>query len=355
MDVGFGSRIPHLQKDGPYDNWYCDGEVVSTLGSFTSAGKRFSEPESIRPEGSFSDVPAGGYDPHAHVKDLAIDGVDADILYHSVGSSLFGITDTRLCRAVFQAYNDWLVEFCSPYPNQLKGIAMILLEDDIPAGIAELERSAEMGLVGASISVYPGQGFFYDLPLYDPFWAVAQDMNIPLSLHVGTVRRGQGYTDIDPPGNQTGADRSNSDHWVRMSLSHLVLGGVFERFPKLNIVNVEHELSWMLYWLQRMDLTYVERTTQATYRFSSDMLPSDFVRRNIYHSFQEDGIGILHREMMGVDKLMWASDYPHAEATYPESQRILDEILSDVSLSERALIVGQNCARLYNFQSYLKK
>ena len=179
-------------------------------------------------------------------------------------------------------------------------------------------------------------------------------MNIPLNLHVGIVRSRTAYRNIDPPEHQTGADRSNSDHWVRMSLSHLVLGGVFERFPNLKIVNVEHELSWMLYWLQRMDLTYIERPTQATYRFSSNMIPSDFVRRNVYHSFEEDGIGILHRDMIGVDKLMWASDYPHAEATYPESQRILNEILSDVPSGERALIVGQNCARLYNFEAYLK-
>ena len=136
MDQEFGSRIPHLERYGSYDNWYCNGEIVSTLGSFTSAGKRFSEPESIIPEGNFSDVPPGGYDSHAHVKDLAIDGVDADVLYHSVGSSLFGITDTRLCRAIFQAYNNWLVKFCSSYPTQLKGIAMVLLEDDLQAGIA---------------------------------------------------------------------------------------------------------------------------------------------------------------------------------------------------------------------------
>ena len=353
MDPSFGHRIPHLQRDEPYDNWYCDGRVVSTLGSFTSPGKRFTAPQSIQPEGSFAEVPPGGYDPHAHVKDLAIDGVHADVLYHSVGSSLFGIPDPDLSRAIFSAYNDWLAEFCSAYPDRLKGIAMVLLEDNIQAGIAELKRAADNGLVGASISVYPGQGFFYDRPIYDPFWAAAQDMDIPLSLHVGTVRRGTGLQPIDPPEAQTGADRSNSDHWVRMSLSHLVLSGVFEHFPNLKVVNVEHELAWMPYWLRRMDLTYVERPTQATHRYSSDMLPSDFVRRNVYHSFQEDTIGIIHRELMGVDKLMWASDYPHAEATFPESQRILNEILVDVPQDERALIVGGNCARLYNFNPNL--
>jgi len=351
MDAKFGDGIPHLERDDPYDQWICEGRSVSTLGAFTSAGKRFSKPDTIQLEGSFAEVPPGGYDPDAHIKDLAIDGVDADVLYPSVGLGLFGISNTSLCRGILSAYNDWLAEFCSAHPKLLKGIAAILLEDDIPAGIAEMKRAADKGLSGAMISVYPGQGYFYDEPMYDPFWAAAQELNMPLSLHVGTGRMGRAQLVEDGRVVQTGADRSNSDHWVRMSLSHLVLGGVFERFPELKVINVEHELSWMLYWLRRMDLTYVERTTQATYRFSSDMLPSDFVRRNVYHAFQEDAIGIQHRDMIGVTQLLWASDYPHAEATFPESQRILSEILEGVPQDEQDLIVGGNCARIYGFDS----
>ena len=74
--------------------------------------------------------------------------------------------------------------------------------------------------------------------------------------------------------------------------------------------------------MQRMDVTYIERPTQATVRFKSDMLPSDFMRRNIYHSFQDDGLGIRDREIIGIDKLVWASDYPHAESTFPKSQEV---------------------------------
>ncbi|MQF68841.1 amidohydrolase [SAR202 cluster bacterium AD-804-J14_MRT_500m] len=354
MDTRFGDGIPHLEHDEPYDQWYCKGQGVSTLGAFTSAGKRFSKPETINLEGSFAEVPPGGYDPDAHVKDLAIDGVHADVLYPSVSLGLYGINDTNLLRPILSAYNDWLAEFCGSHPKVLKGIAAILLEDDIPAGIAEMKRAAGKGLSGAMISVYPGQGYFYDEPMYDPFWAAAQELNMPISLHVGTGRLGRAQLVEDGKIVQTGADRSNSDHWVRMSLSHLVLGGVFERFPDLKIINVEHELAWMLYWLNRMDMTYVERTTQATYRFSSDMLPSDFVRRNIYHAFQEDAIGIQHRDMIGVTQLLWASDYPHAEATFPESQRILSEILEGVPQDEQDLIVGGNCARMYGFDSDIK-
>ena len=351
MNPKFSDRIPHLEKGDPYDQWFCDSHPISTLGAFSAAGKRFSAPQTIDLDGRFDDVPAGGYDPTAHINDLAIDGVYADVLYPSIGLGLFGIPDPVLINDVFSAYNDWLSEFCSAYPDRLKGVAMILAEPtNIETAVAELRRCTEIGLVGTMISVYPSPGMYYDSPSYDPFWAAAQELNMPVSLHVSTNRPGSVEHNVNAGmPSQSGADRSNSDHWVRMSLSHLVLGGVFERFPALKVVNVEHELSWMLYWIKRMDLTYVERTTQTPHRFDNDMLPSDFVRRNIYHSFQEDDIGIQFRDMIGVDSLMWASDYPHAEATFPESQRILSEILEGVPQKERNQIVGGNCARMYGF------
>jgi predicted TIM-barrel fold metal-dependent hydrolase len=113
------------------------------------------------------------------------------------------------------------------------------------------------------------------------------------------------------------------------------------------IVNVEHDLAWIPYYMARMDVTYIERPTQATYRFKNGMLPSDFMKRNIYHSFQEDGHGVRDRHLIGVDKLIWASDYPHAESTFPRSQEVLDQILEGVPEKEKAMIAGENCARLY--------
>ena len=82
--------------------------------------------------------------------------------------------------------------------------------------------------------------------------------------------------------------------------------------------------------------------------YKGEALPSDFMRSNVYHSFQEDGLGIRDRDIIGVENLLWGSDYPHAESTFPESQRILDEILVGVPEDEKALIVGGNAARLYN-------
>jgi len=100
-----------------------------------------------------------------------------------------------------------------------------------------------------------------------------------------------------------------------------------------------------------MDYTYRERHGEALYRFKNAMLPSDFFRRNVVLSFQEDGIGIRLRDVIGVDNMMWGSDYPHSESTFPQSRKILSEILAAVPEDERAKIVGLNTARVYSFDA----
>ena len=232
----------------------------------------------------------------------------------------------------------------------MKGIAQALVDDDMDAGTAQLEHAAKLGLCGAMIPVFPKPSETYDLPMYEPLWAAAQDLGMPLSLHVGTKRPGVGVAQMRTDGKvtQSAAERSVTDYWVRLSLGHMVFSGVFERYPNLRVVNVEHELSWIPFFMKRMDTTYVERHSQAAYRYSSDALPSDFMRRNVYHGFQEDELGIRLRDIIGVDRIMWGSDYPHAESTFPESQRILERSHGRASPTKKGLmLVGGNCVKLY--------
>jgi predicted TIM-barrel fold metal-dependent hydrolase len=112
---------------------------------------------------------------------------------------------------------------------------------------------------------------------------------------------------------------------------------------------VEFELAWAPYLLSTMDYTYRERHAEAIHRFKDGMLPSDFFHRNVVLSFQEDAIGIRLRDVIGVDNMMWGSDYPHSESTFPQSRKILAEILAGVPLDEQAKIAGGNTARIYNF------
>jgi len=345
----FGDRIPHLVKGDPHDSWYVDNKKTGGVGAIAQAGLRFDRPEDIVQEGNFADVRPGGYIPSEHVKDMDVDGVYGGLVYPSIGLALYrDMEDPELTRAVFAAYNDWLADFCSAYPDRLKGAAMILIDDDVEQAIDEVRRVAGLGLNSAMLSSYPRADLTYDQPMYEPFWAMAEENGITLNLHVTTNRPG---ADPIARGFQTAKTSSyvQHDYWVRMSLCHIIFSGVLERYPNLKLANVEHELGWLPYFINRIDVAYREKQQSLAYSFKNDTLPSDFMRNNVYHSFQEDALGIELRHLIGVENLMWGSDYPHSESTFPKSLEILDRILEGVPEEEKAMIVGGNAARVYGF------
>ena len=343
----FKDRVLHLERLQEGDWWFCDGLQVSPAAAGAHAGVRFEEPETLTFEARIEDVRPGGYIPEEHVKDMDIDGIDVSIVYPTVAMGLFNVPDSELVTASFRVYNDWAGEFCSSIPQKLKGIAMLNV-DEVQVGVKELERCAKMGFVGALIPVDPPPGRTYDKPEYEPLWAAAQDLGMPLSLHVGTgrVAATQEYTVFD---NLSASFISNRDHWVRMSLGYIIFSGVFERYPKLQVGSVEHELAWVPHFLERIDNTYTQREREHSrgYRFKGDAVPSDFFHTNVFLGFLEDGLGIEMRNHIGVDQLQWGADYPHAESTFPRSRQILEEILADCTEEDKAKIAGGNCARVY--------
>ena len=128
-----------------------------------------------------------GWDPAERLKDQDVDGVRAEVIYTTLGMPLFGLDDDELRRACFTAYNDWVAEFRSYCPPRLHPIALLSL-DDIPLAVKELERCAKIGLKGGMIWGVPPDDKPYYNELYDPFWAAAQELKMPLSLHVITQR-----------------------------------------------------------------------------------------------------------------------------------------------------------------------
>ncbi len=348
IDAPFRHRAPRMQRVGDVDHLVIeDGVSIAGIGLISHAGARFEAPETISSHGRFEDVHTGGYDPDQHLKDMVIDGVAGEILYPSQGLFYFKVPDSALMAAIFRTYNDWLAEFCRTDPARLKGLAMISL-DDIQDGIRELERTAKLGLAGAMIAEYPREDRRYDQPEYEPFWAAAQDLNMSLSLHTATRREGK-IRGAGPKTIRDAVSRSTKVFYPAMSMCDMIFTGVFERYPNLQLVIVEFELSWVPYVLTNMDYTYRERHEEALYRFKNDMIPSDFYYRNVRLSFQEDDIGVRLRDVIGVDNMMWGSDYPHSESTFPQSRQILDRILAGVPEDEQAKIVGENAAKLYGF------
>jgi predicted TIM-barrel fold metal-dependent hydrolase len=355
IEPKFRDRVPRMERHRTrtgreYDAWYIDGVRAGTVGSVIQAGKRFEDPSQIDFLGLWEDVRKAAYDPHAMIKELEIDGVWGACLQPSQGLFWYRIPDSALLSAICRVYNDWIADFCKPYPDRLRGIGCLNV-DDVHEACQELERCAKLGLVGVFIPVYPLPDQPYRHPIYERLWWTAQDLDIPLLLHIGTTRGGIPGCEFTMNINDlTAVGLSTSDHWVRSSLTALIFAGVFDRYPRLKMGSVEHETAWIPHWLQQMDFIYRERPT-LTNRWKSreGMLPSDYWRRNMFAEFMEDAIGIHLRDIIGVDNLVWGNDFPHAESTWPKSREFLDRIFAHASVEDQRKITRDNAAKLFRF------
>jgi len=354
LEAQLGARAPRVVSAEDGDWWYVDNKkTMSFLG--INAGKRFEiDNYDLRTSGHFAEVTPGASDPGKYLLENEADGVWASVIYPSQGLVLYAVPDSEIATLAMRRYNDWIADFCSVAPNRLKGIAMLNV-DDIGEAVAELKRARALGLVGAMITVAPPAWAPYRSRDYDPLWAAAQDLAMPLSLHIGTDRADPRVGDAAfrlsvkdvPPSNFV-----NSDYRVRITLGDMIFSGIFERFPGLKVGAVEFELSWMPVFLHRLDYAYTDRPARGAEwtRFAdSSKLPSDFFRSNVFASFQEDPYGLRLRDVYGIDCLCWGSDYPHTESTYPRSREILEERLAGLTEEEIEKVVCGNVRRIYDF------
>ncbi len=334
-------------------HWQVDGSTpLGSVGAPSQAGVRFEDPSKVTFEGKWEEVRPGCNDPAARLEDMALDGVAGEVVYPTVAARLYTVIGGALLSACLRAMNDWMAGFVEGRSTVFKGVAMLNTDDPADAA-GELRRTAELGLGAAMIPTDPGEGRSYDQGAYDVLWEAAESLSMPLSFHVASPRIGPGHVAVfATDGRSTGAAayRATQAFWMQRSVAAMIFAGVFERFPGLRVGVVEHELSWMPHLLVMLDRTYTEYSETSPYRFAHGKLPSEFFRTNIYTSFQEDKLGVaVLPDMIGTDTIMWGSDYPHAESTWPRSEQYLDDILADKDVATREKFVRGNVARLYGF------
>ena len=188
IDRRFAERAPRIVSLAEGDQWVADGSYrLGNLGAASAAGVRFERPESLRTMGRIEDIVAAGLDPVARLEEIDRDGVLAELLYPTVTLHAYRIRDPALVTAVLRAYNDWLLEFCAVRPERFKGIAMINV-DDLGQAVKDLREAATVGMVGAAIPVTPGEGDYADAK-YESLWEAAEELSLPLSMHVGMGRQ----------------------------------------------------------------------------------------------------------------------------------------------------------------------
>ena len=228
MPADLRDRGPNVVEEEAGDFWWVDGLRMCSFVGGTQVGKRFEAPGELVTTGRFRDVREATYVAEGYIKDNISDLVAGSVLYPTAGLLFFGIQDSGLFSAICRAYNDWIAEFAAYNPDRLKGVAMINL-DDIGEAITEIRRCKTLGLAGLLLPSYPYPGPTYDSAHYDPLWAVIQELEIPVSFHLGTNRAG-----LATPGQFQEMKESTlltSDYWIRQTLADMSSAVCLTAFP----------------------------------------------------------------------------------------------------------------------------
>ncbi len=335
-------RAPQMKYvDEVGDAFFIDGmKRPIPMGLVAAAGKPAEE---IRITGvRFEDMHRGGWDPEARMGEQERDGVAAEVIYPTVGMAICNHKDFDYKKACFEAYNRWLAEYCSAHPDRLIGCGQISMRSPEDA-IEELDQIVALGLRGVMVPGNPAVED-YDSPVYDAFWEKAIELGLPLSFHILTDRNfAFGHVNRGPAMNRFLSVMRGCQDVMGM----LVLGGVFERHPKLKIVCVEADAGWVPHYMYRMDHAYNRHRFWLPAGQELSKLPSEYFAENIYVTFQDDWVAFKVASMLNWKRLMWANDFPHSDSTWPWSQDMLKEHAAGLTAEQRRAILSENVAELY--------
>ena len=285
----------------------------------------------------------GANDPAGRLRDLDADGVWGEVIYPNIAFfCCFEIRSAALQVASAHVYNDWIADAFLDASDRFAPVA-ILPVLEVADAVAELERVAARGFRGALVPAHVDFRPYND-PAWDPLWAAAQAVDVPLTFHAGT---GRTQTPAHGPGGAV------VNYVVTVSgpmetVAYLCAAGVLARFPGLRVVMVECGSGWLAWALHAMDDAYREH--HMFVRPKLDLLPSEYFRRQGAVTFQHDPVGLATLGFTGERCLMWGSDYPHPEGTWPRSQEVLARQLDGMPPDVVDRIVTRNAADLYRFR-----
>jgi predicted TIM-barrel fold metal-dependent hydrolase len=353
---------PRLREQGPRvvktekgEFWTWEGQTFSPHGYYTAAqgsGAMWAierggvmRPGELRP--TTADL---------RLRDMDRDGADASIMYGPTDP--MPIADAELRRRCYEAYNDWLAEFCATKPKRLIGVAQLSMEDP-HAARDELERLSKRGAL-RHVNILASRA---NPPVYhecwEPFWALAEEVGVPIGFHLAVLvkktrldegDRGAANLVIatasryaqEPPGLQ-----------LLEPMTGLIFSGVLDRHPRVKIVMAEAGLAWVPSMIQGLDIWY-QRTRDGR-RLTGEvpitlpkMLPSDYFHRQIWISFVDDPLGVkMIGGVLDENKIMFGSDYPHPASTWPDSGKVLAESRQSLSAAIWQKVFRDNARELF--------
>jgi len=352
MDASWGERTPHVAQTPDGLKWVSGSAVLTGIAGVGAAGRVYEAGRSKRADRmADTGLYAGGHrrpgDPLERLGEQDRDGVFAEVLYglHAMAPRL---GDAALASAVARAFNDYMVEFCAAAPERLIGLACLPIENG-KAAAAELVRCARLGMRGAVIDIKSAPAPIHD-ESWDPLWAAASECGLPISFHLAGKR---GPSPLVAPGaHVTNGGAVRREGCIAMSMLQymgaadyfgIILGGALDRYPALQIVLAESGIGWIPHMLERLE--YVIDNDYRDIRL--DLRPSEYWARQMYATFSKDQTGIDQIEALGEDRIMFASDFPHPDGIFPDSQAYFTQQASALEPQAREKVAWRNAADLY--------
>jgi predicted TIM-barrel fold metal-dependent hydrolase len=335
LPAGLRERAPQIESTDAGDVTVFEGRrtpvmAINSIAGRSREGQGFSY-------GRFADQVPGGHDPAARIADQDRDGIVAEVLY---GGGPLATDDVALRMASHAAYNDWLADYCAYAPARLLGVAYIPFGGPDDA-VAEIRRAARKGLRGALLPAAPPGGHWWNDD-WAPVWQALVDVGMPAALHVGFGFARQ-HRFAGGPAFLTDLVMTKVE--MAAPLADLVFGGVLARHPDLHVVSVEAYVGWLPFVAEYMDHAV------RIHRYWNDVglpePPSFYLRRQVRATFIEDPVGLRERHALGVDTIMWSSDYPHGESTFPDSRGFVARAFAGIPPDETRQMVYENARRLY--------
>jgi predicted TIM-barrel fold metal-dependent hydrolase len=350
VPTAYKERVPHMKRFEQGDAWVMEG-VPEPINFGRNVRLRDSSFSTVGAEGvrsawvKWEDVSPGGYQPADRLGELDIDLVDAAVFFPTprIAQMTISTEDPDLHGVLVSAYNDWLIEFCSHAPDRL-GAQILLPNRGIDQALAEIERiGGETAVTGVLFGCYP-HGDPTPSPEDDVVWHALADRG--LAIHTHAAVENTKPIDAYAPGRALATKAGANLRFMKApnTIFEFVSSGVFDRVPELKVVMAEVDAGWVPYVKQELD-NRARRAPGA----GDKPLPSAVIEEHFYYTYITDHVAIHSRHWIGVDRIMWSSDFPHSATDWPLSWRTIDADFATVPADERDRILAKNALELYRF------
>lgn len=342
IDPAYRDRAPRVidHKESGGDKYLIEGFPNPVgLNSLAAAGK---DPKDIRVEGDkFSAIHRSSWDPTHRLADMDKDGVAAEFIYPTIGMLICNLKDLDYKNACMHAYNRWLETYVGEAPDRIYGLGQTAVRS-VEEAIEDFRRIKAMGFKGVMMPGFPGTEFDYDDPRFDPLWDASIDLDLPISFHILTTGANGGWDARGPKLNGFMAIIRGCQDIIGM----FIYGGVFARKPDLKLVCVEADAGWAPHYKYRLDHAY-ERHRFWQKCAELPRMPSEYFDENVYLTFQDDYSAFRAVGDINPKRLLWASDFPHSDSTWPWSQDVLAKQTAHLTPDQKRWILRDNTRELY--------